>query len=326
MKNIILIMPKYFKYEKYIYEELKKKDCKVNLIYENLDDINWFYRIIYVYFPKLKKELLFKYYKKKIAKFSKIDGVLVIRGSSIDKKIINYIKSKVNHNVKFIMYQWDGINNNKNILEIVKYFDKIYTFDMIDAEKYGWEYRPLFFIPQLINTKQKKDIDMLFVCGLHSERYQILMKIKNICESNNLILKSNLTTNLIIFLKKKYLNKDPLYIKISEKDISFSNISLEETYDLYARSKIVIDYTHPNQNGLTMRTIEALGTRCKLITNNINIKKSDFYLEDNILLYKNEEIEVPKDFLDKKYIPINDKIYKRYSIENWIEDIFKEVL
>ena len=37
---------------------------------------------------------------------------------------------------KFIMYQWDSCSNSPNALEIAKYFDKIFTFDREDANKY----------------------------------------------------------------------------------------------------------------------------------------------------------------------------------------------
>ena len=53
------------------------------------------------------------------------------------------------------MYQWDSIKNNPNALSISEEFDEVSTFDVEDSKKYGWKYRPLFYIKS--NDRIKKE-------------------------------------------------------------------------------------------------------------------------------------------------------------------------
>lgn len=62
------------------------------------------------------------------------------------------------------MYQWDGIENNKSVMHIKDYFDKIFTFDINDSKKYGWIYRPLFYDKEMLVDIQKEiDITFMFI-------------------------------------------------------------------------------------------------------------------------------------------------------------------
>ena len=99
------------------------------------------------------------------------------------------------------------------------------------------------------------------------------------------------------------------------------SLSLEETYKIYSRSRIIVDYTHPNQTGFTMRTIEALGNRCKLVTNNQLIKSADFYNPHNVYVYEGTNVEIPLKFINSEYEDVNKKIYNYYSLNGWINTL-----
>ena len=72
-----------------------------------------------------------------------------------------------------------------------------------------------------------------------------------------------------------------------------------------------------------MRTIECLGNRCKLITNNEQIRKADFYDERNIYIYDNNKFEVSEKFVREDYCDIEPQIYQYYSLDYWIETLLK---
>ena len=50
-------------------------------------------------------------------------------------------------------------------------------------------------------------------------------------------------------------------------------MKINDIVSLYKESEVILDINHPGQNGLTMRTFEALGAGKKLITTNTEIKK-----------------------------------------------------
>ena len=324
-KKILLITPKYFEYEKYIQLALKKRGAEVTTIIENLDLVNMFYRFVYVYIPTLKEKLNYYYYRKKIGSTDgKFDYVLVIRGSSISVETIQYMKNYINASCTYLMYQWDGIENNQGALNIVDYFDRVYTFDLNDASKNAWKYVPLFYINSLINTKNKKDVDILYIGSVHSNRIEILKNLKKYVKYKNLNLYTHIYIPKLLYYKRKYLSKNTDFSEISSRDLKFKSLSIREVYNLYSRSKIVVDFTHPNQTGFTMRTIECIGNRCKLITNNINIKSADFYRPENIMVYEGTSIDIPDDFLNSKCVEYSKQIQARYSLEGWIDSIFGE--
>ena len=324
-KHCLLICPKFYGYDELILNELKKYFEQTDIIYENRDWVSLWHRFIYVYGQSIKRKVLDRYYINTINKISNdVDTVFVIRGSSLSTTVMEYLKKKYGKSCSYVMYQWDGVKNNPEILKIVDFFDNIYTFDLEDSKRYGWFYRPLFFDPKKVKMI-KKDINVAYLCSLHSKRAQILDKLKIICKDNNLSLFSNMYCNRFVYFKWKYIGKKSEYRDTNDKDVSFRSLSLEQTYEIYSRSRIVVDFTHPNQTGFTMRTIEALGNRCKLVTNNKQIRNADFFNPNNIYVYEGTNIEIPIDFINSDYQDVDEELYKYYSLNGWIEFLLRNV-
>lgn len=322
MKKICVIMPSFFGYEQVIKEELINNKFEVTIIYENMDELNLMFRLVYVYFPSYKKKMMEKYYKHKFSKIRKnhFDYILVIRGESISKETMELLKKNY-PDTKLIMYQWDSISNNPNALIIAQYFDRILTFDMNDSEKYKWIYRPLFYHKADFAKWNEKEYDVLFVCSIHSRRAEIYKQLKEITDKYHLKGYFRIYSKRSRYFKQKYIKKNPLFSNLDIKDVAFKSINLNEMNDLYEKSKVVVDYTHPNQKGFTMRTIESIGANCKLITNNSKIKNSDFYNANNIFVYEENLSGVYKDFWEKPYQSIDSTKFEYYSIHGWINDI-----
>lgn len=326
-KKILIIMPKYYGYEYYIQEVFTKLGAEVYLIYENIDFINYFYRFVYVYMKQYKTQFQKLYYERKLKQITKdIDVVFVIRGSSLNNDILEMMKRDFSK-AEFIMYQWDSVKNNIGCLNISQYFEKIFTFDKNDAKKFGWQYRPLFYVNELCCERKKyleRSIDVTYIGLLHSQRAKMMCILKEIEKNSNLKFYFYLYLQYIVMIKHKYFQKDIELREIKKSDIEYRELSVEKTNEIYKNSKIIFDYTHPEQEGFTMRTIESIGHECKIITNNIRIKNADFYNENNVYIYENDKIEIPKSFLDKPYTKLSDELYYSYSLEGWVKEILGE--
>lgn len=323
-RKVLLIIPKFYGYEKMIISTLRQRFQTVDVIYENRDWVSIFHRFAYVYMPKKKRNILDNFYIKNISRIEKnIDIVIVIRGSSLSETIMQYMK-QLFLECKYIMYQWDGIQNNKDVLEITKYFDAIYTFDIKDANKYDWIYRPLFFDKKMVKNTNK-DIDICFLCSLHSQRAEVLNKLKLECDMKGYKYYFHMYCNKILYYKWKYIGKKKEYKDTDDRNVTFKILPLQESYDLYSRSRVMVDFTHPGQTGFTMRSIEALGNKCKLITNNEYIKEADFYNPNNIYVYEGTEINIPEKFIKEKYQDIDEKLYDYYSLEGWLNVILEGI-
>lgn len=321
-KKAMLILPKFFGYDQEIVNALSSFGFQVTVIYENLDELNLAYRFIYVYGKGLKKPMLENYYNAHCP--GDHDLVLVIRGSTLSEKTVCEIKAK-NPAAKFILYQWDSVKNTPTALNIAKYFDKVATFDMHDAKNLGWTYRPLFYC-QTTNVDTHREYDLAYICSLHSQRIAVLQQIKKYAQGKNLALFSYLFAKKIIYFKQKYFNRNEDFLGLCDEEIRFSSLSLEQTQQIYRKSKIIVDYAHPGQNGFTMRTIESLGHHCKLITNNKNIQYADFYRPENIYIYNMESFEIPDWFLKTPYTPLDDGLFYSYSLTGWLQALLEPMM
>lgn len=320
-KKILFIGPRYFDYGIKIKEGLEKNGAEVYWINSSIRDTGKYNSFVYKYVPQLRDSLRDKYYKKKLPREYNADIVFVIKGETLNHQIMKYIKSN-NPNALYIMYQWDSAKAEPNAIELQRYFNKVMTFDYKDAQDYGWGYRPLFYLKESNNPWEERTNDIVTVGVIHSERINLLHKLNEFCKKNGLFFFHHLFCTFLGYYKCKYFLKDPAYVKINHKEIAHKPLNLDETYAIYNNSKVVADYAFPGQTGLTMRTIECLGNRCKLITNNKYIKLADFYSEQNIYIYDIDNFDVPKDFFEVPFNEIDTNIMHKYSLQGWIEEVF----
>lgn len=321
-KNILFIAPKFFGYENSIRKELEKRQANVHIIYENLEDYSLFYRLMLRLIKPYRGLFMLLYYKYKLRKvLTSIDILFVIRGHSLPKEIVEILKSE-NPNCICIMYQWDSVKNNPNALNIKDHFNKVYSFDMVDSLKYGWVYRPLFFRSQGIIPYENRKYDIAFICSLHSKRFYIYKQLLEM-KKKGLKVFLYLYSSYYSYLIGKYIKRDPLFREVKTKDITFFKMKESKISEIYLNSRIIVDYTHPNQNGYTIRTIESLGNSCKLITNNKKILGADFYSPKNIMLYT-DKICLDNVFVREGYQNVPPELISNYSLESWIDFIFDE--
>lgn len=323
-KRVLLLIPSFFNYYKAIADELKKSGAKqVDVILENFVEKSLLYRFIYVKNDKTRKLYTEQYYLKKINAIKlSYDFVVVVRGEAITPRIMGGIKEK-NPNAIFIMYQWDSVRNNPNCLSIQQFFDYIYTFDPEDADKYNWRYRPLFYIEAGSDTStEAKEIDFAMVGTLYYKRAILFNKISDYCNKNSYVFFNHIYSPRFVFLLHKYLLRDTKYSYMRKSDVKFFSIDTKELNKIYDKSRVLVDYTADDQTGLTMRTIESLGHRCKLITNNKKVMESDIYRFGNIYIYDMDNFDIPRDFIESGYTDLPRSVNHYYSLSGWIESIF----
>lgn len=265
------------------------------------------------YYNKIIKETLQKEY----------DYVFFIKGESISASNVRRLK-QFHPEANFIIYHWDSIANNSNAQNLLPYFDRVFSFDKIDCERLGLHFLPLFYTPDYANIPYyDKEIkyDMLFVGTTHSDRYKLVKRVEEqIIKMGGLCLTWFYFPSKILYYKMKIQNS---YLRqIPVHTFHFKPMSKELLLQLYAGSRIIIDVQHPKQTGLTMRCIETLGAKRKLITTNYYITEYDFYNPDNILVVDRNLPYVPEKFLNEPYRDTPKEIYESYSIKNWLSSIF----
>lgn len=326
-KKILFISVRTFGYEKEILNELRKYSEEVDFFDERPSNSIFTKGLI-----RLNKNILStrirNYYRRinERIKKKKYDYFFLIKGESIPITFIEEFKS-YNKGCTLILYSWDSMENNTNLQNIYKYFNKVYTFDFHDAIKYNFILRPLFFIDEyrkLSKLNQPQPIyDLLFIGTAHSDRYLLSNSIHLWCKNNNLKMFNYLyLQNIFVFYFKKLFDKS--FKTIDLKNLNFKSLKLTDILELYSNSRIILDVHHPDQRGITMRTIEAIGAGKKVITTNKQIESYSFFDKNNFFVIDRKKPKIPQHFLKSKYIPLSVKDLDDLSLKGWLNFIFFE--
>lgn len=170
---------------------------------------------------------------------------------------------------------------------------KVHTFNEKDSYKYGLEKHNQFFpIMEYIDSKHDNLLYDFYFLGFDKGR-------KNMIDS----LRSRLSnyTNKILLVN----NKND-YISYSE---NINNI---------LSTKCIIDIVQEGQDGQTLRPLEAITFKKKLLTNNSKIRYEDFYHPNNIFIIGHDNWNDFNDFYKKDYFEIPQDILLKYDISSWI--------
>lgn len=321
-KKVLFICPRFFGYEHEIKCGLVKLGAQVDYYDERPFNSSIAKILNRLNFKTLIKKSIEDHYSNILqnAVDADYDYLLVVAPETITADFIDNLKLN-STKIKTVLYLWDSIKNKKNASDLIGYFDKVVTFDKADLLMDSRiSFLPLFYIDayaKSLNKSKDYSYQFAFIGTAHSGRYKLVTTIANSLGmekvSNYLFYYS--PSRLLFFLKKIFTNE---LNGISFKDISFKSMTSEEIISVLADTKVVIDIEHPNQNGLTMRTIEMIGMQKKLITSNRNVMEYDFYNPNNILVVDRENPHIDISFMHSEYHDIDDAIREKYCLSSWL--------
>lgn len=153
---------------------------------------------------------------------------------------------------------------------------KKFSFEKHDCVKYGLIYIEQFFIQDSIEKFHNRiEYDFYFL-GLNKGR---ICKLQNL---EFLLFKFDFITKFLIKdIPVTFTEKLIALLKIQER---FNKIPYKQNIDYISRSKCLIEFIQSGQEGLTLRVLESLFYRKKLITDNLKIRELKFYHPNNILI------------------------------------------
>lgn len=328
-KRILLIAPLFFNYYKEMIKELVGIGFDVDYICDAPSNSN-----ISKAIGRINKNLIKlstqKYFNNTvIPKIGGIsyDNVLVVGGMTFafTPDMVAKIK-EMNPNAVFSLYQWDSEQNLPYSTGIHRYFDRVFSFDMNDCERDSmYTFLPLFYtrIYEEIGS-EKVDAykyDCAYIGTAHPQKYKDINLM-------SVFLADKMKSQFIYHYmpsKLKYVYHKllaPEFKSASLSDFSLEKIDSTELMKIFKESKCILDAPQGGQTGLTIRTIECLGARRKLITTNKDIVKYDFYNESNILVF-DDGLDLNSDFFTTDYKTLDESIYKKYSLREWLQFMLK---
>lgn len=325
-KRILFFAPSFFGYE----VEIEKQLVSMGAIVKRYDErpANNFVTLAFIrLFPNFALKAISNYFDQifRENKNENFDYVFFFKGETVSIGLIKKIRT-LYPEVKVILYLIDSLRNYPHIKDAIPYFDKASSFDPEDTHVSSKIiFRPLFYVKDyegiLDLEKCKPENDLLFIGTVHSDRWAFLNKIKKQALEIGCSVKYYLYfQHIIVYIFRKLTVKS--LKSLPYKHVSFSKLRKDGVIELMSNSKVVVDIQHPKQTGLTIRTIEVLGARRKLITTNSSILEYDFYNPKNIQVVDRINPSLPEFFLTQPYEKLSEELYKKYSLKQCLIDIF----
>lgn len=327
-QKALLICSPFFGYFRHIISQLEREGFEVDYYNDRPSEHAFIKGLIKVY-PKLLTPMIRHYYENitEVTSSKEYDLVFVINNKVMTKTMIHKLKSRQSK-AKFVFYTWDSIQLYPQALDIIRLFDSAYSFDLKDCEVYTeLKHLPLFYTEVYAKVGEAvahspyalRHYDIVSVCTAHPNRYRILSSLLPKLKEAGLVIYSFMFIEPLQYYYNKFFVKEFKNAKLSEFNTTKLNES--EVVSLFENAKAILDIQHASQTGLTMRTLETLGSKRKLITFNPSIKNYDFYNEDNIYVLDDNNWQGIQAFLEKDFEEIDEAIYKKYSLHSWIKEI-----
>ena len=218
---------------------------------------------------------------------------------------------------QFTAYLWDSFINCQRFSACIDMFDEIYSFEPTDCEKYGLHFRPLFYNKEYAGVLPEPnsgfEYDACFIGSVHQpSKFEAVLGICSGLEQMEMNVYKH------FYMPSRSVQALRKMTRPAYRSVSFTGDSLspEMVASIYERSKAVIDSPQSGQTGLTMRTLEVLGSRRKLITTNRDIVNYDFYDPSNVFVSIGGSVPSIS-FFEGNFIPFTEDVAERYSIRRF---------
>lgn len=284
--------------ETYFTKQMQNDGCTVLQMYKPI--------------PKPFKVLRRLYYKVKIPGFriwlNKLPKdiadkkVFIVYASNYSREYVKMLREKTNATIYFWynnIIETDGIFHEH--LRVQNFIPS--SFDECDCQRFQMYHNTQYYFSSIHLPDLPICYDVSCICK-DKGRGSILLNLEK--HLNSLGLKTYF-----------HICRDNTSSKSSGIDYK-PQIPYEEVLKIIAQSKVIVDLTQDKQNGLTLRPLESIFFKKKLITNNKNIENCGFYNKNNIYIIDIRNIQIPAAFFLSPYEEIEKDYVSYYDFKQWL--------
>lgn len=244
------------------------------------------------------------WYSKCINEKKTFYDVVVLFDSILSENALSIVQSNFRDS-RLIFWYWNLVKKNTDPKIIRKYNYELWTFDEIESSKYNLKFNTQFYYPRYIeNFPNKTDV---FFIGRDFNRINKLFDLQSLFD------KLGIVYNFIIVKSNRYS-----FLRKRNKSETSKIVSYSKVIEHISESSCILELNQSNQVGLTIRALEALFYSKKLITDNANIMKYDFYRSDNIFIIGKDNYDDLISFVRSPYCSVDQAIINNYSLNSWI--------
>jgi len=320
LRRALLIAPQYFGYDTAIADELHSQGYQVDRLSDRPFNMSFLKAVTRVR-PQWTMPAADRHYAEAINHLGPgdYDLVLVVKGEAISIRTLQAIRTAFPR-ARLVFYTWDSLDNNRSGRLALASYDRCLTFDSQDAKSYGMNFRPLFFTRGFERAARPSfEHDISFVGTVHSDRYTVVKRVDHVLDASARRFWYLYLQARWMYWARRGFTSD--LRGAPRSDFSFDPIPKETVQNIFFSSRAVLDIEHPKQRGLTMRTIEAIGSQTKLVTTNAAVRDYDFFDPSNIHVIDRGDPKIPVDFLTTDHTPLPSEIYERYKLSSWVREV-----
>lgn len=231
---------------------------------------------------------------KDLKKLHKGDSLLLCGYS--DLCLVKGLNKCVCKDVKKYYWIWDPIKDDEKV-----YYRTVFetmrkenfepsTFDPLNANEFSLNLYKQFF--KKIEPQEENILYDFYFIGFAKKRESLL-------------------ENLSLVLKNYRLN-----FKLVHNVTDY--ITYKENINNVLHTRCIVDIVQDGQMGITLRPLEALFLKKKIITNNKSIINESFYSPKNIFVIGLDDFSKIKEFIESPFFDIEDNIVKQYTVDAWL--------
>lgn len=291
-------------FERYFSKNMKKKNVDIGTIKKGKGNLEFLRKVI----NKLQITSLYAFWldswKKKIKEYDNI----IIFDRVLSLTLVKWIISN-NKKCNLKIWLWNIPNFDVNFY---KKYAEIFCFDKEYSIKHKINFIDQFYIPVSKEKCKVMSGEGVIYVGYDKNRYAMLRKIAKTFNKQNIPFYFALQKNK----KVKYDCSN------SEIDLLDSPIKYDDLVERTKKFKGILELNVNGQTGITLRSLESIFYKKKLITNNVYIKKYPFYNKNNYYILGVENRNI-REFLNAEYQEISTELLKKYSYDSWLKAILQ---
>lgn len=305
MDKKVLILSQTTK-EDYALMEWKKNGADVDV---TLKEHHMFLRAIRRYWIKFHLPFSQIWYGNWKKQFMSYDMVL-LHGTWLAEDIPHWMRKKMKKEeaekpTKIIWWYWNTVVEQDHPLRVSEKDCEKWSFDKKDCETYHMKYNTQYYFAsyQLPTTEVATDVCYLGTDGGRKEKLIALQKQ---------LKAQSITTDFRILVQKIPVSPEEGITYFTEK------VDYAENLRQIGQSRAIVEILREGQSGQTLRPLEAMFHKKKLITNDLRIVEYDYYCPENIFVLGLDDIRRIREFLNSPYREIPEPIKNKYESKAWL--------
>ena len=208
-----------------------------------------------------------------------------VSAARTDRKYL--AKLSKTENITLILVMVNTMARRGSLIEKrMGYFERVYSFDKSDCDKYGFIYHPTnYSMVSIQHDACQVQYDAFYV-GVSKGRAGTIAKVyKKIRKSGG---------------KAQFYISGVKSEKEKVKGIHYNQwLEYDQVLDYIKRSNCIVEIMDGAQDGVTLRTMEAICYNKKLLTNNKSMRESDYYKSGHIQVFESPD-EIDTEFVRKR--------------------------